>query len=104
MQDAMHALPIMGPKGSATARFNEAFRLIPNQKFAEAVTTFEALAREYPERAGTAYSQVGAALYFLGRYEEALVHYRRALELGKDVRTMNDNIVEAEEAIRKRRV
>ncbi len=103
MHDALMKMPgLTGRPESATGRFNAAFGLIPNEKFQEAVTTFEALAREFPDRAGTAYGQSGAALYFLGRYEEAIVHYKRALELGEDRRMMSENILEAEEAIRKR--
>lgn len=103
VQRVVQAVVPTGPKGGESARFNEAYRLIPNQKFTEAVAAFEALAREFPHRADDCASQIGAALYFLGRYEEAIAHYRKALELGADRAMMNDNIVEAEEAIRKRR-
>jgi tetratricopeptide (TPR) repeat protein len=89
-------------QGSEDQRFNEAFRLIPNRQFAEAIAAFEVLERAFPHRAGDCRSQRGAALYFLGRYEEALADYRTALQLGADARMMNDNIREAEEAIRKR--
>ena len=68
----------------------------------ETYTTYVDVGRAFPERAGTAASQIGAAQYFLGRYEQAIASYRHALDLGEDPDMMRENIVEAEEALRKR--
>jgi tetratricopeptide (TPR) repeat protein len=81
------------------AEFNIASGLMLSKRFAESIDAYRALAVKYPEQAGVCESQVGAALYFLDRFDDAIASYLHAITLGVDRSMMDDNVFEACEAI-----
>lgn len=83
------------------ARMNAAARLMTSKKFDECIAAFTAIAADFPERRGDCESQIGAARYFKGDYEGALVDYVAARDHGADAGMMDDNIWEAIEALAK---
>ncbi len=85
----------------ASAKINEAARLLTGRKFRDAIVAYERIAEEHPEQRALCESQIGAARFFLGEYRLAIAHYRTAQELGADAEMMADNIEEAEAALRK---
>ncbi|MEQ9072757.1 MAG: tetratricopeptide repeat protein [Sandaracinaceae bacterium] len=78
---------------------NAAAALMLDRRFDESRRAYLAVAEQFPERRGDAYSQVGAACYFLGEYAVAIEWYERALAHGADPSMMRDNIDEAREAL-----
>lgn len=82
---------------------NEALRraatLMAARKFDETIAAYTAIAERHLTSRGVSYSQIGAAYYFKGRYEEALRHYELALQNGADEAMMADNIAEAQVAL-----
>lgn len=99
MQAAVQAR-VQAPVGSSSARVNQAAKLLVGKKYTEAIQAYQEVAQDFPDRAGVAASQIGAALYFLGRFDEAIAEYRRAVTLGESADMMRDNIEEAEAALR----
>ena len=91
-----------GAAGSVTAKMNQASELLLSRQYAQAADAFRTIAEQHPEERGDCYGQVGAAIYFLGRYEEAIAWYEAALAAGADPSMMQDNIAEAREALAKR--
>ena len=67
--------------GVAEARFNNlGYRLLNEHKLAEALAVFQLNIVLYPN-SGNCWDSMGEALVAAGRKEEALSHYRKALEL-----------------------
>ena len=89
----------IGETDDRTTKINLAAQLLVGRHFEGAIQAYESIARDYPDEQATAQSQIGAAKYFLGRYEEAIGHYESARELGADPDMMQDNIDEAREAL-----
>ncbi len=81
------------------AKINAAARLLTAREFERSIEAYQAIAREHPERRDDCESQIGAAHFFLGNYEEAIRHYEAALAAGADAEMMADNIQEAREAL-----
>lgn len=71
------------------------------KRYAEAGAAYEHIAQTSPEDRAVALAQVGVARYFLGQYAGAISYYEQALAAGEDASTMNDNIQEAREALRR---
>lgn len=97
------AQQVLVPTGAASERINAAARLMTSGRYDEAAAEYHAIGQQYPAERGTCWSQVGAALYFLGRYEEAIQWYEVAEREGADAEMMRMNVDEAREAIAKRR-
>ena len=73
-----------------------------SKRWDDAAAEYHAIGTAHPEERGTCWSQVGAALYFLGRYEEAIQWYEAAAREGADAGTMRMNVDEAREALGRR--
>jgi tetratricopeptide (TPR) repeat protein len=84
------------------SKSNFAASLMMSGQFDLCIKAYQKIADQYPERLGMCEAQIGAALYFLGHYEEAIRYYKQALGHGADADMMQDNIEEAEEAIANR--
>ncbi len=80
-------------------KINDAAGLLLDRRYEDAIVAYTAIAEAHPDHRDTAYSQIGAACYFLGRYQDALDWYEKALAHGADASTMRDNIEEAREAL-----
>lgn len=80
-------------------KMNAAARLMTGGAFKECVAAYEEIARQHPEAQGDCCGQIGAAYFFLGDYETAILYYEKALAHGADPSMMADNIEEAQEAL-----
>lgn len=81
-------------------QINAAASLMLDRRYDDCIAAYRTLAEAHPDQRGLAYGQIGAALYFLGRYEEAIQHYEQAMAHGEDPATMRENIQEARDALR----
>jgi hypothetical protein len=88
-----------GPMDARSQRVNEAAGLMLHKRYVESGQAWEAIARDFPEERGQAYSQMGVACYFTGRYADAIAWYEQALQHGADPSMMKDNIDEARAAL-----
>lgn len=79
--------------------FNRACALMLDQKFEETIVAYRAMARQFPADEGLCEAQIGAALFFLGRYDDAIAAYLKALALGQDAAMMAENVFEACETL-----
>ncbi len=87
------------PNVVMTNELRSAAMLMADGKYEETIAAYSAIADQDPSSVGVCHSQIGAAHYFLGQYETAIKHYEIALQNGANESMMNDNIVEAREAI-----
>ncbi len=86
--------------GSArSVLFNRACALMLDQKFEETIVAYRAMARQFPDDEGLCEAQIGAALFFLDRHDEAIASYLKALALGQDATMLAENVFEACEAL-----
>ena len=85
-----------------SAQFNAAAKLMMNQSYQGCIEAYSALAERYPDRKGDCQSQIGAAYFFLGDYDQAIENYLAARENGMDADMMDDNIWEACETLYKK--
>lgn len=95
------AHPAVNTSDPRAQRINAAAGLMLAKRYVEAGAAYEQIAQSSPEDRAVALSQVGVARYFLGKYAEAIAYYEQALAAGADPSTMNDNIQEAREALRR---
>jgi tetratricopeptide (TPR) repeat protein len=79
--------------------FNRACALMLDRKFEETIAAYRAMARQFPADEGLCEAQIGAALFFLDRYDDAIAAYLKALALGQDAVMMAENVFEACEAL-----
>ncbi|MBU1221165.1 suppressor of fused domain protein [Myxococcota bacterium] len=86
---------------SMNKSLRNAARLMQAELFNESITAYTVIMDEDPLFSGVCHSQIGAAYYFLGRYQDAISHYELALENGADKGMMADNIKEAQQAMGK---
>jgi tetratricopeptide (TPR) repeat protein len=86
-----------------SAAINAAAKLLVGGHYQEAIAAYTRIGEKWPERRDDCESQIGAAHFFLGEYEVAIQHYEEARKLGADPSMMEDNIVEARDAIKKRK-
>jgi len=63
----------------AIDKLNVAAQLLSSGKFELSIEAYEKIALQYPKKAEDCESQIGAALYFLGRYDEAMSYYNKQL-------------------------
>ncbi len=62
-----------------TVKLNIAAQLMRVGEFELSIDAYKNIAKHYPSKAKDCESQIGAALYFLGRYDEAMVHYNKTV-------------------------
>lgn len=75
-----------------------ASKLMTSKQFQESLDLYKVLSEKYPNNKGLYQSQIGAAYYFLGDFENAVEYYISSINNGGDKRMMDDNIWEAAEA------
>jgi tetratricopeptide (TPR) repeat protein len=77
--------------------FNQACRLVPKGKYAEAMAMFESVKANTTntEQKGTCDNQIGVCQFFLGEYEKAIEAYTSSFHHGFDKDMADDNIWEA---------
>ncbi len=83
------------------AKINGAAQLMTEGEFDACIQTYAHIKNAHPEQAALCESQVGAAEFFKGNFENAIQHYESAKLLGADETMMNMNIAEAEEKLGK---
>jgi tetratricopeptide (TPR) repeat protein len=84
-------------------KFNQACRLVPKGKYAEAITMFEDVkANSSAPETGTCDNQIGVCHFFLGDFEAAIRCYTSSIENGFDSDMADDNIWEACEELMKK--
>ncbi|MEM9188823.1 MAG: hypothetical protein AAGF12_06590 [Myxococcota bacterium] len=86
--------------GNMNDDLRNAANLMSSGAFLEAANAYRTIYQTRPDHAAIAASQVGAALFFLRNFNDAIAWYRESGRLGLDPRMVNDNIQEAEEAQR----
>jgi len=81
-------------------KINGAARLLMSGQYQGAIDAYNAIAQQHPETTGTCYGQIGAALFFLKQYPQAIQYYQAAKQYGEDPATMDENIAEAQAYLR----
>ena len=76
-----------------------AANLLTAGRYLDAANAYRYIHSSQPEHAAMAASQVGAALYFLRDFNEAIAWYEEAGRRGFDPQMTKDNIQEAREAM-----
>lgn len=84
--------------------FNQACRLVPKGKYADALTMFEHVKNNATDKntKGTCDNQIGVCYFFLGDYEKAIEYYVSSFHNGFDKAMADDNIWEACEKLMKK--
>lgn len=84
--------------------FNQACRLVPKGKYAEAMVMFENVKAntEDMDQKGTCDNQIGVCYFFLEEYEKAIESYASSFQNGFDKDMADDNIWEACEKLMKK--
>ncbi len=77
----------------------DAANLMGAQQYLKAAEAYRAICNAQPEHAALAASQVGAALFFLRNFSEAIQWYEYAGQLGFDASMIQSNIEEARAAM-----
>jgi hypothetical protein len=75
--------------------------LMSARRYLEAANAYRSIYSSRPEHAAIAASQVGAALFFLRDFRNAIAWYQEAGRLGFDAQMTADNVREAQEAMSK---
>jgi tetratricopeptide (TPR) repeat protein len=98
---ALHeaAVAVLDTSDPVSQRLNAAAKLMLTGAYADAAAAFRQIAETHPEVRGDCFGNIGAAHYFVGRYDEAIAWYQAAIDAGADAQMMQDNIVEARQAI-----
>jgi tetratricopeptide (TPR) repeat protein len=84
---------------AAEKLFRAASRLMAEKRFEEAITQFLVVANAAPDRRADCENNVGACYFWLGRYADAINHYKVAGANGFDASMTADNIAEAREKL-----
>ena len=84
--------------------FNQACRLVPKGKYAEALAMFESVKANTTDidQKGTCDNQIGVCHFFLGDYEKAIDSYASSFQNGFDKAMADDNIWEDCEKLMKK--
>ena len=93
-----HIVNAVGDQGEVDNKFNQASLLLTSGKYNECIKAYMTLAAQHPDRKGDCAGQIGAAMYFLGDYKNAVKYYKVAKKYGADAESMDYNIQEAKEA------
>lgn len=93
----------MAPADYNTA-FNQACRLVPKGKYADALAMFENVkaGTSNKEQKATCDNQIGVCYFFLEEYEKAIESYTSSFHNGFDKAMADDNIWEACEKLMKK--
>ena len=75
---------------------NTAAGLLFEGQYEAAIEALGRIAEQDPGARSTCYGQIGSAMYFLGRYREAMQWYEAAIYHGADPERMGDAIAEAQ--------
>lgn len=86
-------------EADVSRKINAAAQLMTAGLYQAAAEAYAAIAQRHPEKLATCESQIGAAQFFLGQYQEAIRYYELARQHGADAGMMDDNIREAREAL-----
>jgi tetratricopeptide (TPR) repeat protein len=86
-----------------TSAINGAAKLLVGGHYPQAIEAYTAIGAKWPDERATCEGQIGAARFFLGEFEQAIKHYEEARRLGADPAMMEDNIVEARDALKQKR-
>ena len=81
-------------------KINAAARLLMAGQYQGAIDAYNTIAQQHPETTGTCYGQIGAALFFLQQYPQAIQYYQAAKQYGEDPAMMDENIAEAQGYLR----
>ncbi len=76
---------------------NYACRLLTRGSYEQSIDAFERIMNLMPNKKGVCENQIGAACFFLGKYEEAILHYLLSLQHGFDTSMLDYNVFEAAE-------
>ncbi|GEM_PF-682310 len=79
------------------AKINGAAQLMTEGQWDACIQAYAHIKNAHPEQAALCESQVGAAEFFKGNYDNAIQHYELAKSLGADLGMMDMNIAEAKE-------
>ena len=84
--------------------FNQACRLVPKGKYADALMMFEQVKSKAPDQntKATCDNQIGVCYFFLGDFEKAIEYYRSSFQNGFNKDMADDNIWEACEKLMKK--
>jgi hypothetical protein len=93
------AVAAMNTSDPISQKLNAASKLMLTGDYEAAANAFREIAEAHPEVRGDCFGNIGAAHYFVGRYQEAIQWYQAAIQNGADLAMMQDNIVEAEQAL-----
>ncbi|MFN0202398.1 MAG: tetratricopeptide repeat protein [Bacteroidia bacterium] len=74
--------------------FDVAVQLMESGAYQDCIEVYGMIAQKYPEMQGLCECQIGAAYFFMKKYEQALDFYLRARSSGMDPEMMDDNIWE----------
>lgn len=74
--------------------FDVAVQLMESGAYQDSIEVYSMIAQKYPEMQGLCECQMGAAYFFMKKYEQALDFYLRARSNGMDTEMMDDNIWE----------
>lgn len=77
-------------------KINAAARLLMAGQYQAAIDAYATIAQQHPETTGSCYGQIGAALFFLKQYPQAIQYYQAAKQYGEDPTMMDQNIAEAQ--------
>lgn len=88
-------------KNDENEMMRNASKLMTSGKFSESLDLYKKLSENYPNNKGLYESQIGAAYFFLGKYDTAVEYYISSMNNGGDKRMMDDNIWEAAESFSK---
>ena len=86
-------------KNDENEMMRNASKLMTSGKYSESIDLYKKLSDDFPQNKGLYESQIGAAYYFLGDYDNAIKYYVSGMNNGGDKRMMDDNIWEATEAL-----
>lgn len=76
---------------------NRACLLLTKGYYKQCITAFEKIMESIPSEKGICENQIGAAYFFLSKYEKAVEHYLLSLESGFDREMLDYNVWEAAE-------
>jgi hypothetical protein len=94
-----HAQAALGTD-AVSDKINAAAQLLMAGQYQAAMDAYGAIAQQHPETTGTCYGQIGAALFFMQHYPQAIQYYEAAKHYGEDPAAMDANIAEAQGYLR----
>lgn len=96
--DMRAVVPAQMPTGDAKRALEAGDARLSARDWQGAMMAYQSAMTQYPATAPFALGNIGACLFMVGRYDEAIDHYQRATAAGANPIAMNDNVREAQEA------